>query len=59
MDKICSCHVVSACNRGMLTVFCMWISMVYPPSTNPLKVGMIFSGVFGIDDLPLSVGLHS
>jgi len=33
MDKIYSCHVVSPCNRGMLTVFCMWISMVYPPST--------------------------
>ena len=38
MDKICSCHVISPCNRGMLTVFCMWISMVYPPSTASLTI---------------------
>ena len=28
-------------------------------SVNPLKVGTIFGGVFGIDDLPIFVGLHS
>mgnify|MGYP004595601987 CR=1 FL=1 len=43
MDKICSCHVVSPCNRGMLTVFCMWISMVYPPSTRSPKLNLCSS----------------
>ena len=33
MDEICSCYSILPWDRGMLTVFWIWISMVYPPST--------------------------